>query len=267
MLSSAYSPDFGAVVNISVEPLSDDPDTAVAQTINRMADYVRADGAGSIVRDLAGFITQDANTEQDCARRIFQWMKAHVIFYRDSDTAARAGLASPLTTEVLIRPCDLVRMPQPKGDCDCQSMLVAALLRACGIDSNFVTVAADRSQPRVYSHVYVRAQFSDGDSMPLDASHGYYPGWEVENFLGKRREWSIDNPMLLSTGLSGLGDANGDMLTLPDGSIVDLTAGSDPTAGTYTGTIDTSNSDGSSIDWGSIISSSFKTGLNILQTQ
>ena len=253
----AFHPDFAGVINITVEPLSADPDTAVAQTIARMAQYVKADQLSEILRSIARPILDSSDSEQTAARACFEWIKAHVVFKKDSDTA-RPVLSSPLTREVLIRPVDLVRMPRPAGDCDCQSMLMAALLGACGISSCFVTVAADFTQPGVYSHVYVRALFSDGSSMPLDASHGYYAGWEVDNFLGKRRDWSIDSMFISGASLGDLGDT----LTLPDGSVVDMST----TANTdVVGSIDTGTSD-SSIDWNSILQDTVTGGLKILNT-
>jgi hypothetical protein len=70
-------------------------------------------------------------------------------------------------------------------------MYAAALLVAAGVSASFVTVAADEADPGRYSHVYVAAYPKGGGRVPLDASHGEYPGWEVESRYGRRREWPV----------------------------------------------------------------------------
>jgi hypothetical protein len=69
-------------------------------------------------------------------------------------------------------------------------MLCASMLRSLGIDSSFKTVAAERTTPDLYSHVYVVAHTPEGD-LSLDCSHGPHPGWEVTP-TGKTRIWRIE---------------------------------------------------------------------------
>ena len=54
------------------------------------------------------------------------------------------------------------------GDCDCYSVLAAALARARGLDARFVAQANGRSGRR-FNHVFVQVNI-DGNWLPLDVS-------------------------------------------------------------------------------------------------
>jgi Transglutaminase-like superfamily len=186
------SPDFAGQVSALIEPRID-PDcdeSNTAQTVARMAQYAREDSQAEIVRAAAYAATAGATSAREIAERIFAWIKAHVQFREDHIAAAMAGIEDPLEAEVLIRPVDLLAMPMPQGDCDDFSMLTAAMLRAMGVPSQFVTVAAEADMPDVYSHVYVEAQL-DGVAVPIDSSHGPRVGWSVPP-KGKTRRWPVE---------------------------------------------------------------------------
>lgn len=203
-------PQFSTPVQATIHQVeSGDDETATAQTIRLMAQYARDDSRSPIVRraaaEAAGMATD--NSPSAIAAAVWSWIRGHIRFQLDSTTAAPVT-NTPDQAELLIRPIDLLTMPQPAGDCDDQSMLCAAMLRALGIDSAFKTVAADASAPDLYSHVYVVADTPVG-AIALDCSHGPHPGWEVRP-AGKSRTWrietmpqlgSIDWGSLLETGV------------------------------------------------------------------
>lgn len=82
--------------------------------------------------------------------------------------------------ELLISPEVLLQMPQPMGDCDDFSMLIASVLKLWHYTPMFVTAAANVDYPSVYSHVWVKVQLrSTGEWIDIDASHGPYLGWNV----------------------------------------------------------------------------------------
>ena len=81
--------------------------------------------------------------------------------------------------QLLISPEAVLKMEKPKGDCAVYTTLVQALLAYRGIGYETVTVAVNASVPDLYTHVYAQAVRPDGSRVPLDASHGQYPGWEV----------------------------------------------------------------------------------------
>lgn len=176
-----------------------DDEAATAQTIAAMRALVDADALAPAVQRAAWRAAAGATTARKRAEDVFWWIKQHVRFVEDAELA-RPLSGTPDEDEVLVRPIDLLAMPCPAGDCDDFSMLCAAMLRVLGVPSEFVTVAANRKTPEMYSHVYVRAATEDG-WLALDCSHGPRPGWECAR-AGKIRTW----PVMTKSNLHGLGD-------------------------------------------------------------
>jgi hypothetical protein len=191
--NQAFHPAFAALVKFASSPLSDDPDTAVAQTIQKMGEYVRQDRASRYFQTVASQLR--GATPQQTKKNVFAWIKTRVRFVNDSDIAAllhvpESDLDKSSIAEVLIRPLDIVRMRDAMGDCDDFSMLGACILTAAGVHCAFVTLAADAREPSQYSHVYLVA-----DHEPFDSSHGPFVGWEARNRFGKRQLWSVETGM------------------------------------------------------------------------
>jgi transglutaminase-like putative cysteine protease len=109
-------------------------------------------------------------------------------FVEDSDIAAPIDIGGADAVEVLVRPRDLSR-GNDIGDCDDYTGWTAALLEANGIPCTFCTVAADARDPARYSHIYVVA-YLNGVRVPMDCSHGQYPGWESP-VAYRKREWPV----------------------------------------------------------------------------
>jgi hypothetical protein len=207
-----HHPLFG-LTRASALEVSDDPDEQVASTIDLMARYVRedasspevmADAQRAVQGGIGGFMPCFLAKEEDAIEDIFRHVKGRVNFAEDEEMAAPISSAFPIV-EILIRPRDLLTLCQSPGsagcrlqeDCDGFSMYTAALLRARGIESRFVTIAADPDYPERFSHVYVAAYTSGGRRIPLDTSHGAYPGWEAPNRY-RIQEWPIDGGGLRS---------------------------------------------------------------------
>lgn len=187
----AFHPDFGeAAVFIESRPTMED-EAFTAQTIERMTEYAAAAARLPAIRQAAMSAVAGCDSQASQAGAIWKWIRDRVRFRTDEETA-RPLAADPENTEVLIPPHHLLRMPAPAGDCDDFSMLAGAMLMAVGIPCSFRTVAADPSSDR-YSHVYVIAHTAEG-RLPLDCSHGRFPGWEVRA-TGKARDWRIEEPM------------------------------------------------------------------------
>jgi len=198
-------PGFSGPVAASRSTLSDDPDTAVAQTIAVMARLAREDSASPDIVRLANQMRGGSMGET--IQHVWNWIRMRVRFVQDRDVAAAASGNNSEVAEVLIRPVALIRMQDAQGDCDDFSTLGAAIFRALSIPVVFCTVAADASAPDQYSHVYLRVA---GDA--FDSSHGSYLGWEAPNRFGKLQMWSVEDGMPLMRGgvsggvsLSGLG--------------------------------------------------------------
>jgi hypothetical protein len=165
------SPDFAAPVLCEIDERppgsSDDADTA--QTIGYMRRYAIEDSRSPIVRRVALAATAAGG---DPRQAIHRWMREHVRYAPGESFVP--WRPDPAADQVLIRPVDLLTMPEPAGDCAVFSMLAAAMLRALGIECAYKTVKADPEHPEQFSHVYVMA----GD-LAIDGSHGPYAGWEA----------------------------------------------------------------------------------------
>jgi hypothetical protein len=198
---TAYHPEFGQLMQYEAFPLSDDPDTQVAQTIHRMARHYREDAKSSPILNEAAAIR--AYGSGDPCSDTFWHVRGKVGFRQDEQLAAPIwrGDGDPVdggqVVEVLIRPRDLAQMDRPLEDCDGFASYLPTLLKAQGVPCKFVTVAADARDPSRFSHVYAACTDPNtGQRISLDASHGPYPGWECLSAgpVWRIKEWDIDGP-------------------------------------------------------------------------
>jgi hypothetical protein len=168
------------------EPASPDPDTATAQTIRIMCGHAKRAAkdpllqqtAAQAVSQFGGLAgdTDDAAAQVACAA--WWWHKLYVKFLLH-DFLIWKHLGEQGHLQGLISPEILIRMQKPEGDCAIFSMSIAAMLTCYGIPYEFVTVKVNRREPHEYGHVYLYAVVAGGRRIPLDASHGNYPGWQV----------------------------------------------------------------------------------------
>lgn len=201
MQGVVYHPDFGSEVGYQFDWLPDHPDGQVRRSIGRILDYVRADVSEPIIQRQAaelmrrGRETGGRSPDWGCALALWNWVKSNIRFKHDSAIAEAAQFDDPRVAdvvEVLIRPADQARLIEERGgveDCDGFEMYAACLLLAMGIPSALVTVSADPREPGRYTHVYLVA-YLDGQRVPMDFSHGPYPGWECPN-AGRLKEWAV----------------------------------------------------------------------------
>ena len=195
-MQTAMHADFAQPVNYTVQQLGGDNAQQVAGTVAMMRRYVADDCRNeTFVHWLNGKLPQFAGGDYDPCEIAFRLARECFYFQRDETTGG--PLASDVV-EVLVRPVDAVLLAQNgqkvPGDCDCFSMLVAAILRCFGVTCCFATVAASPANPEAYSHVYVVANPGTEERVAVDASHGKYCGWEAPN-LGKYTEWPVDGVM------------------------------------------------------------------------
>jgi hypothetical protein len=182
-------------VKKEVTPAAPDSDTATRQTVEKMCEYIRDGAVDEGVRDWArrairSFSRGQVSRGAGCWS-VFWLVKHAVRFARDEPMLFRVG--EPAALDLLIAPAVLVRMRGPREDCDGFTMLICAMLRALGIDSYVVTVAADPADPERWSHVFPVAVLDDGSTCALDASHGAFPGWMVPaEHIYRWQAWSLD---------------------------------------------------------------------------
>lgn len=189
-------------VRYSVTVVPDAGDLQTASVIQLMGRYAVEDSAApEIIQAVEEAKAENPNASPE--EQVFEFVRTRVRFVHDEATALplQTWYADPIV-EALIRPKDLLALrPFAQGDCDDFSMLVAAMLMAQGIDVSYVTIAVDPADPGQFSHVYV-VSHRDGQRIPVDASHGYYAGWEAESWY-RKQEWPIgrvDENQKIATG-------------------------------------------------------------------
>lgn len=176
---------------------------STADTIATMRALALSGSRAPVIQAIANeCLTRSANQGniRGLVRCVYLWVKSHVTFAEDEAIANKLlGISyEEMNTpdgaiDLVIAPEVLVRMPNPVGDCDCFSTLVAALLIALGIQVWFVSIKVDPNEPDRWSHVYVYAYLSDEDmTVSLDASHGSYLGWEQTDGVFEKKLWSVN---------------------------------------------------------------------------
>jgi transglutaminase-like putative cysteine protease len=172
-----------------------DTDSSTEQTIRQMTGMVRSAYSNPVITDVVNSCLKTLpthSTKRDLVRSIYRWVKGNVVFEEDEKVLAEQLGYVDTFKELLISPIVIVQMPQPMGDCDDFSMLLASLLMCAHIRCWFVTIAIEADNPNKWSHVYCAAELVDeGCVIPLDASHGTYPGWEYTGNVYRRRLWFV----------------------------------------------------------------------------
>jgi len=172
------------------------PDTQVSQVIGLMRDYAIADADSPAIKEDVARSSYSGDPIVDTWNWIARYGGSRgMTFQRDEVTGAPLDLDrwNPVV-ESLIRPADQCQLESPIGDCDDFAMWGAAQLLARKVDCAFVTIAADANAPQIFSHVYLaaypkRGQYA-GMRVPMDLSHGQFPGWEHGQAF-RLEEWPV----------------------------------------------------------------------------
>jgi hypothetical protein len=203
-METAYHPDFGQHVRYEFERMPEDADGQVSTAVDKICGYLEDDARSPIIQaDAAERLIEGGG---DPIAGVWPHIKRSLRFRQDADIAGDLKVDDPRkqdVVEVFIRPVDQSLLIALRGvgveDCDGYTMYGACLLLALGVPCNLVTVAGDPSEPSRFSHIYVAA-YPNGQRVPLDFSHGPYPGWEGPST--RIREWPIRRGMLGRTCLA-----------------------------------------------------------------
>jgi hypothetical protein len=194
-------PVFGPV-QYRAEDIGWDADGQVHRTLGIMAERVREDSSDPEFCSWAQHVIgSEPGVLDDMAviGTAYYHVKGALSFQRDEITGAGVGgYPTEEVVEVLIRPREMAKFVQQGkgvGDCDDFTMYLAGILSCYGIPTEFCTVAADARAPNNFSHVYLVGYPVDNTTgqrvrVALDASHGEYPGWEV-NSNGRKKQWPV----------------------------------------------------------------------------
>jgi hypothetical protein len=166
-----------------------------------MCGHIRQSAADPYVQRLAGELWNSAGRAgtgdpiEDLARTVWLWAKLNIRFVLDEIQLGQ--LLNRQATDFLISPSVMVRRKRKQGDCDCFSMMIAALLTCMGVPWRICTVKCDSRDSARWSHVYLCVDLSSGARLPLDASHGKYCGWEVPaRDVTEYAEWDCNGSRL-----------------------------------------------------------------------
>ncbi len=180
----------------------------MCQLIHKSARGARFAGAAAAVPFLWGRMqspvlqlqNMDFVTRKVAAVCIADWFFAkHLIHFVHDQELTKRLLGRPDALEALMAPEVMIEIAWPdraEGDCDCFSMFTCALLECQRIPWEIVTLMCSPKQPGIWSHVYPRAVIggpAGGMRLPLDASHGKYPGWSVPaRDIERMQVWGMD---------------------------------------------------------------------------
>jgi hypothetical protein len=211
---------FGSLPSeISITPTNPfNTDKSTEDTIGLMNRIAQRNSNHPYIKEAIEEIRNKCGGDEDEERLIeetYKYVKDKVTFVEDEELLKDLfGIDGD--ADLIIEPARLLSMPQPMGDCDCHSTLIKSLLLGMGINSEFVTIAAEKDNPNKWSHVYPIATTSKGDSYAMDASHGDYVGWEASEAT-RKGVWVKGDKVMDGLGqlemqaLSGLGqDSSGD---------------------------------------------------------
>lgn len=163
----------------------------IAKMVQLVMESISSPLINSVGEQILQAIGKQNPTQMDIARAVFWYAKHHVQFKEDEYSLIEDFGITDLGTgkELLLAPAFLLSMQVPKGDCDDFSTLIASLLKVLRFRKvGFRTVAADKHDPKLFTHVYVITEMGDGNVFALDGSHGMYPGWEVQTIY-KYHDW------------------------------------------------------------------------------
>lgn len=180
-------PAFG-LASVTRTPCNSDTDSSTVATVSLMQQYIQAASQSPAIQQAlsqAMYGIADSAPAWRKADAIWHWVRKNFRFQTDESILATSFGMGP-DNELLIRPELFLQVR--RGDCDDFSMLTCALLKTAGCTARLVTIAADPSEPQRFSHVYALVVLENGNTIPMDTSHGRYFGWESPRAY-RRQEW------------------------------------------------------------------------------
>jgi Transglutaminase-like superfamily len=162
-------------------------DAGVAQTIGVMRQIVDdavKDPAvnGSAIQFVRG--VSDSFSRGEKAQAIYAAVANRWLYVEDP--------VGPFGPKETLRPVRLL-LQTFAGDCDDATILICALCGTIGIPCRIVTIAADPSSPREFSHVYPEAEIAPGQFVAMDVARpGSAYGVAPPRYF-RKRVWSLES--------------------------------------------------------------------------
>lgn len=177
------------VITRLTDPSSNE--VATSDTVHDMVHRVREQVNSPIVKQIVAELQLPSLTTVEQCISVFKYVKGRVRYVEDSEILKEQGYHEhTFGSELLQDPDYLLSQADPKGDCDCISLLVATLLMSAGTPNVYFTTIKD--VPDMWTHIYVTVGLDANHRVNVDCSHGPYCGWELPNkFVFERRYWKI----------------------------------------------------------------------------
>jgi hypothetical protein len=139
-------------------------DAGVAQTIGVMReivdDAVKDPAVNAAAIEFVRGVTDSFSRDQK-AQAIYAAVANRWLYVEDP--------VGPFGPKETVRPVRLL-LQSFAGDCDDATILISALCGTIGIPCRIVTIAADPSSPREFSHVYPEAEIAPGRFVAMDVA-------------------------------------------------------------------------------------------------
>ena len=150
-------------------------DSAIEQTVQKMAQIIRLSSKNPLVREWARTILAgiQVNQRYDEAQAIHNFVRDHVRYTRDPH--GWEYIQTPPVILSGIREYLRNRAARPIGDCDDMTVLSLSLMRAVGFPVIIKTVAYGKRFSHVYGMVFVDGKWIITDTVRPDK----WFGWEA----------------------------------------------------------------------------------------
>lgn len=162
-------------------------DAGVAQTIGVMRqiidDAVKDPVVNGVAIDFVRGVTDTFSRDQK-AQAIYTAVGMRWTYVEDP--------VGPFGPKETLRPARLL-LQTFAGDCDDATILICSLLGTIGIPSRIVTIAADPSSPREFSHVYPEAEITPGRFVAMDVARPGSAYASAPQRYFRKRVWSLES--------------------------------------------------------------------------
>lgn len=159
-------------------------DAGTEETVREMVRLIEEGSRDPAVHELAHRIVHQARVRPfdfgGERRAVYEWMRRSIRFFRDID--GKETLKSARRTVELAG-----------GDCDCQTVLACALLKAIGQRTRIVTISSHPRAPEIFSHVFAEVRDERGRWVPVDAARRQARFGRGPQHWYRRRHWDTED--------------------------------------------------------------------------
>lgn len=170
-------------------------DAGTSFTIATMAQLIDAGRSSATIRacalDILNRARVPAHDSDAAARAIYRWVLKHIVF--TPDPVGKEGVQTAEWT-----------LHFRRGDCDCISVLICALLESVGLRCRLMTVASDPRLPEQFSHVYPETLIN-GKWVAVDAARRSPAFARSPSRYFRKRAWSVHSGESRDLAMSGMG--------------------------------------------------------------